>query len=128
MQIHLTVDARECSYWNYENHTCTHTCRGCTCMSEGNHLSLCGDLSGVKIGEDRYCLLGDVEVKAKIIEAINRPDPIKAYWGRKITSRNEYIYTCSNCGCEVKHVVCIDMDRCPLCKAIMIKDISEVKE
>mgnify|MGYP003293568488 CR=1 FL=1 len=72
MNINLTVKAEECPYWNYDTHTCSHTCGSCTCMTEGNNMKNIRD-SGVKIGKDRYCLIG-CNVDAELLKRINAPE------------------------------------------------------
>ena len=32
--VNKLMPLAECSYWNYENHTCTHTCRDCNGLNE----------------------------------------------------------------------------------------------
>ena len=56
MKIHMVVDAEECPYWDYSNHTCRHTCNSCRCMEEGNTLDGVRE-GGLRIGDDRYCTL-----------------------------------------------------------------------
>ena len=66
----------ECGYWNYENHTCTHTCRGCDGLHENNRKTN----TGILIDKDRYCRLyedGDFDKDTKIV-SVN--DLIARYW------------------------------------------------
>lgn len=123
MKIHLTVDAKECPYWNYTDHTCFHTCGTCTCAEDGNGIKY-GELPGVMIDKDRYCLVGECDIKAEIVGAIDRANPVTAYWGIKKTFRGEGIYTCSNCNASVKYSIPVHVsalpERCPICKAVMV--------
>ena len=51
--VNKLMPLAECSYWNYENHTCTHTCRDCVDLSDDNKRTV----SGIIIDKDRYCRL-----------------------------------------------------------------------
>ena len=74
--IHLIIQARQCPYWNYENQTCKHTCRGCDNLSQGNTIdTIC---CGVMIDGDRYCML-DYDINAEIIKSLERKENIKKY-------------------------------------------------
>lgn len=73
MKVNLQIDVRECSYWDYETHTCTHTCGGCEDLaSEGNNIE--NIKCGVLIGEDRYCTL-DVDIYAELLKVIDEKTP-----------------------------------------------------
>jgi len=66
----------ECGYWNYKNHTCTHTCRGCDSLHENNRRTD----TGILIDKDRYCRLyedGDFEEDTKMV-SVN--DLIARHW------------------------------------------------
>lgn len=67
--IHLIVKAKECSYWNYENQTCRHTCRCCDDLPKGNTIDTVH--SGVMIGGNRYCML-NCDVYGEIIKALKK--------------------------------------------------------
>ena len=65
--VNKLMPLAECSYWNYENHTCTHTCRGCDYLNEDNKRTS----SGILIDKDRYCRLyedGDAEKDTKFVD------------------------------------------------------------
>ena len=65
--VNKLMPLAECSYWNYENHTCTHTCRGCLDLNEDNKRTS----SGILIDKDRYCRLyedGNVEKDTKFVD------------------------------------------------------------
>lgn len=72
--VNKLMPLAECSYWNYENHTCTHTCRGCDYLNEDNKRTS----SGILIDKDRYCRLyedGNAEKDTKFVnveDLINR--------------------------------------------------------
>ncbi len=51
--VNKLMPLAECSYWNYENHTCSHTCRGCDGLNDTNKRTS----SGIIIDKDRYCRL-----------------------------------------------------------------------
>ena len=51
--VNKLMPLAECSYWNYENHTCTHTCRDCVDLNDDNKRTA----SGIIIDKDRYCRL-----------------------------------------------------------------------
>ena len=62
--VNKLMPLAECSYWNYENHTCTHTCRDC---NEYNKRTS----SGILIDKDRYCRLyedGNAEKDTKFVD------------------------------------------------------------
>ncbi len=66
----------ECGYWNYKNHTCTHTCGGCDRLHENNRRTD----TGILIDKDRYCRLyedGDFEENTKMV-SVN--DLIVRHW------------------------------------------------
>jgi hypothetical protein len=66
----------ECGYWNYKNHTCTHTCRGCDSLHENNRRTD----TGILIDKDRYCRLyedGDFKEDTKMV-SVN--DLIARHW------------------------------------------------
>ena len=75
----------ECSYWDYKNHTCSHTCRGCDFLSKNNRRTE----SGIWIDGDRYCRLyedGNAEedtVFVKIEDLISRHGKITRIIGQK---------------------------------------------
>lgn len=56
MKIHITVEAEECTYWDYENHKPGHTCGSCECLWEGNNID--NAKFGIMIDGDRYCTMG----------------------------------------------------------------------
>lgn len=65
--VNKLMPLAECSYWNYENHTCTHTCRGCDDLNEENKRTS----SGILIDKDRYCRLyedGNAEKDTKFVD------------------------------------------------------------
>jgi hypothetical protein len=65
--VNKLMPLAECSYWNYENHTCTHTCRGCDDLNEDNKRTS----SGILIDKDRYCRLyedGNAEKDTKFVD------------------------------------------------------------
>ena len=65
--VNKLMPLAECSYWNYENHTCTHTCRGCDYLNEDNKRTS----SGILIDKDRYCRLyedGNAEKDTKFVD------------------------------------------------------------
>lgn len=72
--VNKLMPLAECSYWNYENHTCTHTCRGCDDLNEYNKRTA----SGIIIDKDRYCRLyedGHIQEDTKFVsveDLINR--------------------------------------------------------
>lgn len=72
--VNKLMPLAECSYWNYENHTCTHTCRDCVDLNDDNKRTA----SGIIIDKDRYCRLyedGYVEEDTKFVsveDLINR--------------------------------------------------------
>lgn len=69
MNLICTVNAKECSYWNYDDHTRTHDCNSCNCQSEGNTID--NVKYGIMVNRDRYCML-DADVDAKILNGIKR--------------------------------------------------------
>ena len=65
--VNKLMPLAECSYWNYENHTCTHTCGGCDYLNEDNIRTS----SGILIDKDRYCRLyedGNAEKDTKFVD------------------------------------------------------------
>ena len=65
--VNKLMPLAECSYWNYENHTCTHTCGGCDYLNEDNKRTS----SGILIDKDRYCRLyedGNAEKDTKFVD------------------------------------------------------------
>lgn len=72
--VNKLMPLAECSYWNYENHTCNHTCGGCDDLNEDNRRTS----SGILIDKDRYCRLyedGYAEEDTKFVsveDLINR--------------------------------------------------------
>ncbi len=72
--VNKLMPLAECSYWNYENHTCTHTCRDCVDLNDDNKRTA----SGIIIDKDRYCRLyedGYAEEDTKFVnveDLINR--------------------------------------------------------
>ena len=65
--VNKLMPLAECSYWNYENHTCTHTCSGCAYLNEDNKRTS----SGILIDKDRYCRLyedGNAEKDTKFVD------------------------------------------------------------
>ena len=72
--VNKLMPLAECSYWNYENHTCSHTCRDCVDLNDTNKRTA----SGIIIDKDRYCRLyedGYVEEDTKFVnveDLINR--------------------------------------------------------
>lgn len=75
-EINLVIKAKECTYWNYDNQTCTHTCGGCYDLKKGNSINTIH--CGVMIGGNRYCML-ECDVYGEIIESLNRKEKIKKY-------------------------------------------------
>ena len=68
MKVNLQIDVKECLYWNYENHTCIHTCGGCMSLErEGNNIE--NIKCGVLIDKDRYCTL-DVDIYAEMLKEL----------------------------------------------------------
>ena len=65
----------ECSYWDYEEHTCTHTCGGCEELSSENRRCT----SGILIDEDRYCRLYEDGYAEKDTKYVNVSDLIKRH-------------------------------------------------
>ena len=65
----------ECSYWDYEKHTCTHTCRGCDELSSDNRRSH----SGILIDKDRYCRLYEDGYAEEDTRYVNVSDLIKRH-------------------------------------------------
>lgn len=72
--VNKLMPLAECSYWNYENHTCSHTCRDCVDLNDTNKRTS----SGIIIDKDRYCRLyedGYAEEDTKFVnveDLINR--------------------------------------------------------
>lgn len=72
--VNKLMPLAECSYWNYENHTCSHTCRDCVDLNDINKRTS----SGIIIDKDRYCRLyedGYAEEDTKFVsveDLINR--------------------------------------------------------
>lgn len=65
--VNKLMPLAECSYWNYENHTCTYTCGGCDYLNEDNKRTS----SGILIDKDRYCRLyedGNAEKDTKFVD------------------------------------------------------------
>lgn len=69
MKINLEIEFEKCIYWDYENHTCEHSCHTCFCHLFGNTLRT--SEYGVMVGRDRYCTL-NAGVHACMIEEIKK--------------------------------------------------------
>lgn len=67
MKIQLEVQAEKCPYWNYENQTCRHTCKGCEELPKGNTIETIQ--CGVMIDGNRYCML-DVDIYGEILKSV----------------------------------------------------------
>lgn len=73
--VNKLMPLAECSYWNYENHTCTHTCGGCDYLNEDNKRTS----SGILIDKDRYCRLYEDGNAEKDTKFVNVEDLIKRH-------------------------------------------------
>ena len=73
--LNAVMPLAECVYWNYETHTCTHTCRGCDDLTETNRR--CS--SGLLINKDRYCLLYTDGYSDEETKYVNVEDLIKRH-------------------------------------------------
>ena len=68
MKIHLVVETEKCPYWNYENQTNRHTCKGCEELKNGNTIDTVQ--CGIMFDGNRYCML-DVNVYGEILKQVN---------------------------------------------------------
>lgn len=74
--IHLTIKADECPYWNYDNQTCRHTCGCCDDLPRGNTINTVH--GGIMIDGNRYCML-NCNVYGEIIQSLDKEEKIKEY-------------------------------------------------
>lgn len=74
--IHITIKAEECPYWNYDNQTCRHTCHGCDNLPQGNTINTIH--CGVMINGNRYCML-HCDIYGEIIKSLKKEEQIKKY-------------------------------------------------
>lgn len=71
--IDIRVPLKECSYWNYEDHTCTHTCGCCEVITmDAAHRNRVDTIQyGMMVNGDRYCNLTNDGVLCKLAKAAN---------------------------------------------------------
>lgn len=74
--IHLVIKAEECSYWDYDNQTCRHTCGCCEDLPRGNTMETVR--GGVMIDGNRYCML-NCDVYGEVIKSLRKEERIKKY-------------------------------------------------
>lgn len=74
--IHITIKAEECPYWDYDNQTCRHTCGCCDDLPKGNTMDTVH--GGIMIDGNRYCML-NCDVYGEIIKSLNKEERINKY-------------------------------------------------
>lgn len=77
--VNKLMPLAECSYWNYKNHTCSHTCRRCDNLNDDNKRTS----SGILIDKDRYCRLYEDGYTKEDTKFVNIEDLIKRHLRRE---------------------------------------------
>lgn len=73
--VNKLMPLAECYYWDYENHTCTHTCRDCDGLNANNKRTA----TGILIEKDRYCRLYEDGHADEDTKFVNVEDLIKRH-------------------------------------------------